>query len=139
MTKLNLICAVGAVALMAAACSDNTQETTAPPVDETAAPPMDTMAPAPTPTAGTALGMTTQQLEDADIVTADGTDLGDVERVVTDASGVVTGLAVSVGGATDAYVVVPVDGLTTTADGDVQTTMTAEALAALPAWTPPAM
>lgn len=139
MTKFKLICAAGAIALMAAACTEREEEPAVPPADEMATPPADAMTPAPVPASGTALGMTSQQLEAADIVTADGADLGDVERVVTDDAGVVTGLAVGVGGATDTFVVVPIDGLTTTADGDVQTTMTAEALAALPAWTPPAM
>jgi hypothetical protein len=139
MTKMTLICAAGAVALMAAACSDNTQEPAVPPADEANTTMTDPMAPAPSATTGgMTLGMTNQQLEDADIVSADGTDLGDVERVITDASGAVTGLAVSLDGR-DGHVVVPVDGLTPTADGDVQTTMTAEALAALPAWTEQAM
>lgn len=140
MTKMTLICAAGAVALMAAACSDNTQEPAAPPADAANTTMTDPMAPttAPATTGGMTLGMTNQQLEDADIVSADGTDLGDVDRVITDASGAVTGLAVRLDGR-DGHVVVPVDGLTPTADGDVQTTMTAEALAALPVWTEQAM
>lgn len=83
-----------------------------------------------------ALGLTEQQLLDADLVTADGTDLGDIEQVRRDASGNVTGLLVELDDSDpDRYVLVPMDGLTTRAEGDdtdVQTTMTAEELAALP-------
>lgn len=83
-----------------------------------------------------ALGMTEAQLIDADLVAADGTDLGDVEQVRRDASGAVTGLLVELDDTDpDRWVVVPMDGLTTRPDGsdmDVQTSMTAADLAALP-------
>ena len=94
------------------------------------------VAAAQTPTAQVALGMTELQLMDADLVAADGTDLGDVELVRRDAGGTVTGLLVEVDDADpDRWVVVPIDGLTARPDGDdmdVQTTMTAADLAALP-------
>lgn len=83
-----------------------------------------------------ALGLTERQLLDADLVDANGRDLGDVEQVRRDASGNVTGLVVELDDTSpDRYVVVPIDGLTTRVDGDdtdVQTTMTAAELAALP-------
>jgi hypothetical protein len=83
-----------------------------------------------------ALGLTEAQLLDADLVTADGTDLGDVEQVRRGADGAVSGLLVEIEKSNpDRYVVVPISGLTTRADGnetDVQTTMTAKDLAALP-------
>ena len=83
-----------------------------------------------------ALGLTETQLLDADLVAADGTDLGDVEQVRRDASGAVSGLLVEVEDSNpDRYVVVPLTGLTTVARGDdtdLQATMTAADLAALP-------
>ena len=83
-----------------------------------------------------ALGLTEAQLIEADLVTADGTDLGDVEQVRRGADGMVEGLLVSIEDSDpDRYVVVPLDGLTTRPDGDdtdVQTAMTAQDLAALP-------
>ena len=139
MKTFNIVCAVGAAALLAGACNQP-EETTTAPTDEMAT--ADTMAPTDDGmgAGGMTLGMTTAQLEDADVVSADGTDLGDVERVVTDSTGQVTGLAIEVEGAADGeYVLLPIAGLTTRADGmdnDVQTTMTVEDLRALPAWTP---
>lgn len=83
-----------------------------------------------------ALGLTEAQLLEADLVAADGTDLGDVEQVRRDASGVVGGLLVEVEDSNpDRYVVVPIDGLTRTSAGDdvdLSTTMTAAELADLP-------
>ena len=81
--------------------------------------------------------VTEEQIEhEADLVTADGTDLGDVEQVRRGADGMVDGLLVSIEDSDpDRYVVVPLDGLTTRPDGDdtdVQTAMTAQDLAALP-------
>lgn len=85
-----------------------------------------------------ALGLTERQLLDADLVAADGTELGDVEQVRRDASGAVTALLVEVEDSEpDRYVERPLDGLTATTGGimndtDVQTTMTAQDLAAMP-------
>lgn len=83
-----------------------------------------------------ALGLTEAQLLEADLVAADGTDLGDVEQVRRNASGAVDGLVVEIDDSNpDRYVVVPIDGLTRRESGDdidVSTTMTAAELAALP-------
>ena len=83
-----------------------------------------------------ALGLTEAQLLDADLVTATGEDLGDVEQVRRDTAGAVTGLVVELDDTDpDRWVTVPVDGLSTRIDGDdtdIQTTMTAADLAALP-------
>lgn len=83
-----------------------------------------------------ALGMNEAQLLDADLVTADGTELGEVEMVRRDASGAVTGLVVELEDTDpDRWVEVPLDGLTSRADGDdmdIQTSMSADDLAALP-------
>lgn len=87
-------------------------------------------------TAPAALGLTETQLLEADLVTADGTDLGDVEQVRRNAVGTVEGLLVEVENSDpDRYVMVPLDGLTTRVDGDdtdLQTSMTAADLAAMP-------
>ncbi|MEH6792168.1 PRC-barrel domain containing protein [Parasphingorhabdus sp.] len=85
-----------------------------------------------------ALGLTERQLLDADLVAADGSELGDVEQVRRDASGAVTALLVEVEDSEpDRYVEIPLTGLTVTqggglSDADVQTSMTAQDLAALP-------
>src|SRR5690606_22800573 len=55
-----------------------------------------------------ALGLTEAQLLEADLVAADGTDLGDVEQVRRDSAGAVEGLLVEVEDSNpDRYVVVP--------------------------------
>ncbi|WP_347302038.1 PRC-barrel domain containing protein [Croceibacterium sp. TMG7-5b_MA50] len=86
-----------------------------------------------------ALGMTERQLLDADLVTADGTELGDVEglRRTGDQAGMeVTGLIVELEDSDpDRYVTVPLNGLTMRHQGndmDVQTSLTAAELAAMP-------
>ncbi len=87
-------------------------------------------------TAIAALGLTEAQLLDADLVGADGRDLGDVEQVRRAADGTVEALVVELENTDpDRYVLVPIAGLTTRPDGDdidVQTNMTAADLAALP-------
>lgn len=83
-----------------------------------------------------ALGLSEGQLLEADLVAADGTDLGDIEQVRRNAAGAVEGLLVEIEDSNpDRYVVVPIDGLTTRADGadtDLQADMTLDDLAALP-------
>lgn len=83
-----------------------------------------------------ALGMTEAQLLDADLVGADGTELGDIEQVRRNATGEVEGFLVELENTDpDRYVMVELAGLTTRADGtdmDLQTSMTAAELAALP-------
>lgn len=83
-----------------------------------------------------ALGLTERQLLEADLVGADGTDLGDVEQVRRGADGTVEGLLVEIEDSDpDRYVVVPLAGLTPRTSGgdtDLETTMTAQDLAALP-------
>ena len=84
----------------------------------------------------TALGLTEAEMLDADLVTADGTDLGDVEQLRRNSNGAVDGVLVSIEN-TDPprYVMVPTPVLTTRKDGDdtnLQTLMSAADLAALP-------
>lgn len=73
-----------------------------------------------------ALGMTERQLLDADLLAADGTELGDIEQVRRDGSNVVTGFLIEVEDSNpDRYVVVPLDGLSVDANNqDLRSTMT---------------
>lgn len=128
--------------LFVAACSDNAPE--APAGTEVAAngavtapPPMATPAAVPSASGpGTAFGLTTRQLEDADLIDATGRDLGDVERVETDASGEVVAVIVEVDDTSpDRYVRMPITRLTAVADGDdwdLRAATTREELMALP-------
>jgi hypothetical protein len=60
-----------------------------------------------------ALGLTERQLLDGELVTADGTELGDIEQVRRDAGGAVTSLVVEIEDSSpDRYVDVPLAGLT---------------------------
>lgn len=83
-----------------------------------------------------AFGMTERQLLDADLVTADGTELGDVIQVRRNAQGAVDGLLIEIENSDpDRFVIVPMNGLSArqgTMGNDVQTIMTAQDLAALP-------
>lgn len=83
-----------------------------------------------------ALGLIDEQLLDADLVAADGTDLGDVEQVRRGADSAVESFLVEVDDSDpDRYVVVPLAGLVTRVSGDdtdLQTAMTAAEIAALP-------
>ena len=82
-----------------------------------------------------ALGMTRDELEDADLLSAERTDLGDVESLVLDASNTVTHVVIDLEGPGDFDVVVPLDQITSiTIDGetDLQTALSAEQLRALP-------
>lgn len=96
-----------------------------------------------TTNAALAFGMSRQQLEDADLISADNTDLGDVEVLVLDASGKLTHIVVELDGSGDVKVQVPVDQVRSLArnngaDKDLTTDLTAQQLAALPRWTQPA-
>lgn len=85
-------------------------------------------APAPTVTAsnlpsasgpGTAFGLTTKQIEDADLVDVSGKDLGDIHRVETDASGNIDAVIVEIADTDpDRFVRLPLTRLTAVADGD---------------------
>lgn len=83
-----------------------------------------------------ALGLSEAQLLDAEIVGADGQELGDVAQVLRDASNKVDRLLVEIEDSNpDRYVHVPITGLKTIVRGDdtdLQTTMTKADLAGLP-------
>ena len=83
-----------------------------------------------------ALGLTEAQLLDADLVGADGKDLGDVEQVLRDPDNKVDRLLVELNGiGPDRYVHVPITGLKPVVNGndtDLATPLTSADLAALP-------
>ena len=83
-----------------------------------------------------ALGLTERQLLDAEILAADGTELGDVEAVTKDADGNATELLIEVEDSNpDRYVTIPIDGLTVTTRGndtDLSSGMTLEDIGSLP-------
>jgi len=113
------------MALAVTACSDATPE---PPsgaevtANGMASAPAPTQMPQALPTAsgpGTAFGLTRQQLEDANLVDTVGRELGEVERIETDASGEVTAAIVEVADTDpDRLVRLPVARLTAVANGD---------------------
>ncbi|ODP37721.1 PRC-barrel domain-containing protein [Sphingomonas turrisvirgatae] len=87
--------------------------------------------------AGTAFGLTTRQIEDADLVDASGAKLGEVERVVANPSGAITALVVELDDTNpDRFVQLPITGLTAVADGEdwnLRTAASREQLVAMPA------
>ena len=82
------------------------------------------------------LGLTSNQLDDAEILDQAGVEIADVERVVVDSSGQVTGLIVEVEDSDpDRFVTIPLDGLTKVEEGDdvdLRSSLTREALMAMP-------
>lgn len=83
-----------------------------------------------------ALGLTEAQLRGADLVDAANKDLGDVEYVVRDAAGAITGLVIEIDDTEpDRFVQIPLDGLEAVHRGDdwdVRSKLTRDALMALP-------
>jgi len=141
--KTVLISLAAAGLLGAAACSDNTDDDVVqPPAPGAAAVPVtETQAQAAQTSAALAFGMNRQQLEDADLMSADYTDLGDVETLVLDAGGTLTHVVVELEGPGDRKVAVPIADLSSVSTDNAQTknlstTLTAAQLAALPLWTP---
>ena len=141
MNRLTLT-AVAALAVMgAAACSDREDDVVQPPAAGAAPEPVtETQAQVAQTQAAVAFGMTRQELEDADLLSAQGnTDLGDVETLVLDANGALTSIVVELEGPGDPKVVVAVAQISSVdqnGEKDLTTTLTAAQLQALPAWTP---
>ena len=131
-----------ALALFAlGACSDNEPDAVQTTAAGTTQAVSETAAQTAATSAALALGMTRDELEDADLLSATETDLGDVETLVLDAGGQVTAFVVELEGPGDPKVVVPLDQVTSMRRGDdvdLTTTLTAAQLQALPVWTPPA-
>lgn len=129
--------------LAAAACSDNTDDDVVqPPAPGAAAEPVtEQRAETAQASAALAFGMTRQQLEDADLMSSEMTDLGDVDTLVLDAGGQLTHVVVELEGPGDRKVAVPIADVSSVARGngeikDLSTRLTAAQLAAMPQWTP---
>lgn len=141
MKRLAAVALMSAAALVAA-CSDRDDDVVQVPAPGAApAPVSDTRADVATTATAVAMGMTRQQLEDADVLSAANTKLGEVETLVLDAGGQATHVVVELEGPGDPKVVVPIDQLRSIAqnngaDVDLTTDLTAVQLQALPAWTP---
>lgn len=85
-------------------------------------------------------GWTYDSLEDADVVAEDGRELGEVEAILADATGLVMAVAVELEDADDRMVVFPLTGADTVGtddDRDIRTSLSPQALAALPEWRRP--
>ncbi|WP_122465869.1 MULTISPECIES: hypothetical protein [Brevundimonas] len=139
-TRLLTAAALSALMLGAAACSDTDDDVVQAPAPGAETQPVDeTAADIATTQAAVALGMTREQLEDADLLSAETTDLGDVETLIVDANNQVTHLVIELEGPGDPEVVVPIGQVRSHRDAageiDLQTNLTAEQLQALPAWT----
>lgn len=91
-----------------AACDRTTDDVVRAPAPDLA-PERVTRAEAKTATteAAVALGMTRKELEDADLISPAGVDLGDVEHLVTDSTGSVTHLVIELDGPGDLEVLLP--------------------------------
>lgn len=144
MLRKTLIISIAASGLLAAAaCSDNTDDDVVqPPAPGAPAEPVtEQRAQTAQTSAALAFGMTREQLEDADLMSAEMTDLGDVETLVLDGSGRLTHVVIELEGAGDRKVALPIADVSSVArnDGqrkDLSTRLTAAQLAAMPQWTP---
>jgi hypothetical protein len=143
MIRKTLMITVAAAGLLtAAACSDREDDVVQQPAPGAAAEPVtEQRAEVAQTTAALAFGMTREQLEDADLMSAEMTDLGDVETLVLDAGGQLTHVVIELEGAGDRKVALPIANVSSVArnDGalkDLSTTLTAGELAAMPVWTP---
>lgn len=125
-----------------AACSDNSDDVVQVPAPDAAPVPVtENRADAATNQAALAFGMTGDELEDADLLSRDNTDLGDVETLILNPQGALTHLVVELEGPGDLKVQVPLGDVTSidrNGDKDLVTGLTLAQLQALPAWTPPA-
>ncbi len=132
-----LLTAAAAVALLGmAACSDRDDNVVQAPEGMTPTEQTAEAVPGDVAANVTALGMNRDELEDADLVSAEGADLGDVEAIIIDDAGAVTGFAIDLEGS-DRDVVIALDQVTALdrdGDKDLQTALTAQELAALPVW-----
>lgn len=134
----------GAALLAVAACGDNKTDDVvkAPSVGGVAEPVSEQTADAAEAQAASALGLTRKELEDADIVSATGVDLGDVESLVIDARNNVTHLVVEVDGSDKVKVLLPISQVSVhvQADGDkdLKTALAVNQLLALPKYVPAA-
>ena len=132
----------GAALLAVAACGDNKTDDVvkAPSVGGVAEPVSEQTANVAEAQAASALGLTRKELEDADIVSPTGVDLGDVESLVIDARNNVTHLVVEVDGTDKVKVLLPINQVSVhvQADGDkdLKTSLAVNELLALPKYVP---
>ena len=142
MSRIVALAAALSITASVAACSDRDDDVVQAPAPGAAPASLpDGQADVAATNAALAFGMTREQLEDADIVSRDNADLGDVETLVLDASGALTHLVVELNGPGDMKVLVPVADVAPidrNGDKDLVTDLTPGQLQALPAWTPPA-
>lgn len=138
MRSMTLILA-GTAAMALAACGDNRTDDVvqAPAAGGAAQPVTEQQADTATAETALALGMTRKALEDADLVSAAGVQLGEVESLLMDAQGKVTHLIVEVEGQNDVKVQLPIDKVTAytapnSTDQDLKTDLTPAELVALP-------
>lgn len=144
MLRKTLMISIAASGLLAAAaCSDNTDDDVVqtPAPGAPAEPVTEQRAQTAQTSAALAFGMTREQLEDADLMSAEMTDLGDVETLVLDSSGRLTHVVIELEGAGDRKVALPIAEVSSIARNngslkDLSTTLTAAQLAAMPQWTP---
>ena len=138
MRSMTLILA-GTAALALAACGDNRTDDVvqAPAAGGAAQPVTEQQADTATAETALALGMTRKALEDADLVSAAGVQLGEVESLLMDAQGKVTHLIVELEDQNDVKVQLPIDKVTAytapnSTDQDLKTDLTPAELVALP-------
>lgn len=138
MRSMTLILASTA-ALALAACGDNRTDDVvqAPAAGGAAQPVTEQQADTATAETALALGMTRKALEDADLVSGAGVQLGEVESLLMDAQGKVTHLIVELEGQNDVKVQLPIDKVTAytapnSTDQDLKTDLTPAELVALP-------
>ncbi len=81
----------------------------------------------------TGLNVSVEDLEDMDLVTADGEDVGEVDEVLGSEPGIVTAVAIEIdeGLFDDKTIVIPISELTV-ADGNLVTQMTEDQIEAMP-------
>lgn len=142
MFRTALLSAAAVSLLAVAACSDTTDDVVQQPSPGAApAPVTENRAEMAQNAAALAFGMTRQQLEDADLVSSNFTDLGDVESLVLDPAGALTQVVIELEGPGDRKVALPLSDVRGIAHDngaytDLTTELSAAQLAALPEWTP---
>ena len=128
-----------AAAVIMAGCSDRSDDAARSP--EAGAPAVPSAEAQHADQAVLAMGMTRQQLENADLVSRANVELGEVDAVVLDQYGALTHLVIALEGPGAVKVVAPVADVAPidrNGDRDLVTDLTLAQLHALPAWTPPA-
>lgn len=130
--------ALSTLMLGVAACGDSSPDVIQAGPDGQAQPAPATAARVAATQTAVALGMTREQLEDADLLSRELTDLGDVEALIVSGQNEVTHLVIDLEGPGD-DVVVPIDQVTSHRDaaGDIDliTDLTSAQLQAMPTWT----